>query len=184
MTATFPTIPGYPAFPIGKIANWSTRMQRSVSGRTLRSSDYINPIWNFTLIYPGLHDYPFCAPPPPAPVLPTEFRTLLSFFNDRQGAFDSFLFEDFTDDVAVGQLAIPVPTDLTGTMFQLTRQLAPGGRSEWITAPGVLRQVYINGTPTVGSFTLDSTTGILAFSSPPGGVVTADFGLYFPVSFT
>jgi uncharacterized protein (TIGR02217 family) len=153
-------------------------MQRDHSGRELRVSDYKNPIWTWTLNFPGLHDYAFCSY-----TSVTEFRTILSFFNSRQGAFDSFLFDDPTDDTAIGQTLVPVPGDITGTMFQLARQLAPGGISEWIIAPNVLSAVYINGSPT-GGYTLDPSTGIVTFSSLPGGAVTADFTFYFRVYFT
>jgi hypothetical protein len=130
-----------------------------------------------------MHDYPFCTALQPGMALPTtEYRTFLDFFNSRQGAFDSFLFDDPTDDTAIGQMLVPVPGDDTGTMFQLARQLAPGGINEWIIAPNVVSAIYINGSPT-GSYTLDPSTGIVTFSSPPGGTVTADFTYYFPVRF-
>lgn len=186
----FPVFTGYPAFPIGKISNWATRMQRSVSGRTLRTSDYVNPIWNWTLTYPGLHDYPFCSPainPGGSFLRPiTEFRTIQDFFNSRAGAFDSFLFDDPSDDFITGQALPPVATDLTGTMFQLVRQWTSptsGGFQEAIIAPNSISLVTIDGSPT-SSYTLDPDTGVLTFSSPPGGSVAADFSYYFRVYFT
>jgi uncharacterized protein (TIGR02217 family) len=177
-TATFPVFPGYPSFPIGKVSNWATRMQRAPNGRELRAADYINPIWQWTLIFPGLHDYAFCSY-----TSVTEFRTILDFYNSRQGGFDSFLFDDPTDDSVIGQPLPPVPNDPTGTMFQLVRQWAPGGFQEAIIAPNAITQVTINGTPT-SSYVLNTDNGIVTFSSPPGGVVAADFTYYFRVFFT
>jgi uncharacterized protein (TIGR02217 family) len=176
----FPTFYGRPGFPIGKTSNWSTRMQRAPNGRELRAADYVNPIWNFTLIFPFLYDYADCRFVGSGA---TEFRTILNFFNGCQGSFASFLFDDPTDDSVVGQPLPPVPNDPTGTLFQLVRQWAPGGFAEWITAPNAITQVTINGTPT-GAYTHNTDNGIVTFPSPPGGIVAADFTYYFRVVFT
>ena len=96
----YPVFPGL-ALPITKTPNWGTRMQRSVSGRTLRTSDYVNPIWTFKLIYAILHDLPWCSH-----TTPTELRTMMDFFNSSGGAFDAFLLEDPSDKSVTGQ-ALP-----------------------------------------------------------------------------
>ena len=174
----YPVLPGL-GYSVIKTPNWGTRMQRAVSGRTLRTADWINPIWSFTLTYEVLDDGSQWG----AGTSPTDFRTLIDFFNARQGAFDDFLFDDPTDNSAVGQVLIPVPTDTTGTQFQLVRQLAPGGRSEWVIAPNDVNAVYINGTQTFG-YSLDTNTGIITFPSAIGGqTISADFTFFFRVYF-
>lgn len=85
-----------------KTPNWATRMQRAVSGRTLRTSDYVNPIWTFKLVYAILHDFPWCAY-----TSPTELRTMMDFFNSSGGGFDSFLLTDPSDSSVTGQVLQP-----------------------------------------------------------------------------
>lgn len=56
-----------------KRANWSTLVQRSASGREVRSPLYANPIWNFEMSWSRLPDFAPSAflndSPPVAPVL-------------------------------------------------------------------------------------------------------------------
>ena len=87
------------AFSVTKTPNWASRMQRAVSGRTLRTSDYVNPVWTIKLIYAVLHDFPWCSY-----TSPTELRTMMDFFNSSGGAFDAFLLDDPTDDTVTGQV--------------------------------------------------------------------------------
>jgi hypothetical protein len=94
----YPVFPGL-AFSVTKTPNWATRMQRAVSGRTLRTSDYVNPVWTVKLVYAVLHDKPWCSY-----TSPTELRAMMDFFNSSGGAFDAFLLDDPSDDTVTGQL--------------------------------------------------------------------------------
>jgi uncharacterized protein (TIGR02217 family) len=266
----------YPIFPglgysVIKTPNFKTRTQRAVSGRTLRSADWVNPIWNFTLTYEWLDDdsaqwgragitydittggpsylafgmdpadvafwlhaggtvvigdrvpvprqgaalYTITQPAGPAyigdltaaditfwlnlgttvtpyagvapmatKVTASDLRTLMNFFNARMGSFDDFLLWDPTDDDTAGAPLIRNPADATGMQFQLVRPLALGGLNEWITAPHLVRAVYLNGQQTMG-YTVDPSTGIVTFPGAIGAqvVVTADFSYYFRVTF-
>ena len=166
------------AFSVTKTPNWSTRMQRAVSGRTLRTSDYVNPVWTFKLIYAVLHDKPWCSY-----TSPTELRTMMDFFNSSGGAFDAFLLTDPSDSSVTGQV---IGTgDGVKVTFQLVRQLVPGGFVEAIIAPNVVSTIYLNGTPTIGTYTVDPLTGLVTFISPPGAgvVITVDYTYYFRVWF-
>jgi uncharacterized protein (TIGR02217 family) len=164
------------AYTVTKTPNWATRMQRSISGRTLRTSDYVNPIWTFKLTYAVLHDFAWCNYQSP-----TELRTMMDFFNTSAGAFDAFLLDDPSDDHVLGQV-IGVGDDTT-MVYQLVRELVPGGFVESIIAPNVISAVYLNGTPTIGTYTVDPLTGLLTFTSPPGMgvIVTVDYSYYFRV---
>jgi len=93
------------AFSLTKTPNWASRMQRAVSGRTLRTSDYVNPVWTFKLIYAVLHDFAWCSY-----TSPTELRTMMDFFNSSGGAFDAFLLDDPSDNSVTGQ---PLPAALS-----------------------------------------------------------------------
>jgi uncharacterized protein (TIGR02217 family) len=164
-----------------KSPSWGTRMQRAVSGRELRVSDYVNPIWTFTLTYSVLHDFAFG---PTYLAVNTELRTLMNFFNVHRGAWDTFLFEDPEDNTVVGQ---QIGTgDSTTTKFQLGRGLVNTSPAfyEAITAPEVLEAVYLDGVLTA-AYTLDSNTGIVTFTSAPGSgvVITADFTYFFRCRF-
>jgi len=205
----YPTLPGL-AWPVERTSNWGTRMQRAVSGRTLRLRDYVNPIWNWTLTYSGLEDNPAAGgawTQPSAPGTqpqtsqPNALRILLDFFNSRAGAWDDFLFWDPTDNLATGQPAIPFPAVGCGavdpTLFQLTRALVPGGFQEWILQPAVVPQsgipnlntvanVYFNGSLQSPASYQVLPGGILQFNNAVGGgiTVTADFSYYFRSYFT
>ena len=184
--ALYPSLPGL-AYPVERTASWGTRMQRAVSGRTLRLRDYVNPIWSWTLVYSALEDQPAVAAGPQSVTsAPNALRTILDFFNSRGGAADDFLFQDPHDNSALAQLLVAVPGDTTATLFQLTRQLVAGGFNEWIIAPNTVSTVYFNGTPqSPASWTL-LPGGVIQFAAPLGGGITptADFTYYFRVYFT
>jgi hypothetical protein len=97
------------AFSLTKTSNWATRMQRSISGRTLRTSDYENPVWTFKLVYAVLHDFPWCSY-----TSPTELRAMMDFFNSSGGAFDAFLLDDPRDDSVTGQVLPEALSTATG----------------------------------------------------------------------
>jgi len=177
--SVFPVLPGL-AWNVIKTPNWGTRMQRAVSGRTLRISDYVNPIWNFTLTYEFLHDSSFGAFTSPT----TALRSLMDFFNSRAGAFDTFLFPDPSDFTVTQQ---PIATgNGSQVTWQLVRQLVPNGFSETIVAPNVVSAVYLNGVPQSSTlYSVDNTTGLVTFLAAPGSgvVISATFTYYFRVYF-
>ncbi|HXJ62427.1 MAG TPA: DUF2460 domain-containing protein [Actinomycetota bacterium] len=177
-TDVFPVFKGL-TFSVVKTPTWGTRMQRAVSGRELRVSDYANPIWNFTLTYSVLHDATFGT----TYVSPyTELRTLMNFVNVHRGAWDTFLFDDITDDTVVGGAI--ATADGVNSGYGLVRALIPGGFKEQMFAPHTVSAVYLDGVPT-SAYTLDSNTGVITFTSPPsaGVAITADFTYYFRVRF-
>ena len=144
------------AYSITKTPNWGSRMQRAVSGRTLRTSDYVNPVWTFKLIYAVLHDFAWCSY-----TSPTELRTMMDFFNSSGGAFDAFLLDDPSDDTVTGQtLPAAVSTVATVAVNNLGSGYSVGD------------QVYLTG----GTFTAQAAWtvagqtgggGVTALSSPP-----------------
>jgi Conserved hypothetical protein 2217 (DUF2460) len=96
------------AWSVIRAPNWGTRLQRAISGRELRVSDYANPIFKFTLTFEVLRSpsdvragagigpawYAGGGGSPPF----NEFDTLIAFFNQQQGAAIPFLWDDVTDN--------------------------------------------------------------------------------------
>src|SRR5579871_1488404 len=102
MTAIFPSLPGL-AWSVRKSPHFATRVQRSVSGRTLRLLDQPAPVWNFTLTWDFLRDSHDVRGGPGPGTGYDELRTLMGFFLAQQGRFQPFLFDDPSDDSVTGQ---------------------------------------------------------------------------------
>lgn len=158
-----------------KIPTWSTRMQRADSGRELTSADWANPIWNFTLTFEILRDRSINS-------FTSEIRKLMDFVNQMRGGNDTFLFTDSTDFSVTDEVL--GTGDGVETEFQLVRRLYAGGFVEDIIAPNVITNVKIDGSATT-AYTLDTSTGVITFTSPPGNglVVTSTFSFYFRCRF-
>lgn len=158
-----------------KTPTGARRMQRAVSGRELVVSDYANPIWNFKVMFSFLRDCP-------VGLITSELRLLMNFYNYHLLSADTFLYQDRDDYTVTDE---PLGTgNGTKTQFQLVRRLYAGGFAEDIIAPNTITNVKLAGTPTV-AYTLDTSTGVITFNSPPGlGVaVTASFTYYFRCRF-
>ncbi len=115
-----------------------------------------------------------------------QLDALIAFFRARKGRADGFRFKDWTDYKASGQT---IGTgDGSNIGFQLIKTYASGMTTETriITKPvtGSV-SIYLDGVPQASGWSLDTTTGIVTFSSPPGnGVeVSADFEFDVPVRF-
>jgi uncharacterized protein (TIGR02217 family) len=129
------------------------------------------------------------------------FDAVHAFFLVVGGQADAFRFKDHRDFNATGQLL--GTGDGTTTVFQLVRNYTSGGRTyvrtifkpvtssvldfEGNPLPDTVN-IYDNGalqTP-ITIWTVDYTTGIVSFATPPaaGHIITADFQFHFPVRFT
>ena len=117
----------------------------------------------------------------------TQLNALIAFFRARKGRADGFRFKDWTDYNVTGQ---PIGVgNAVLTVFQLVKTYSSGGISELrtITKPvaGTLA-IYFNGTlQSTSGYTVDTTTGLVTFSSAPasGVAVTADVEFDMPVRF-
>ncbi len=163
---------------VTKVPTFQTRVQRAASGRELRALDYPYPLWQFSLTYDVLRDEP--APQ-------SDLRTLIGFFMACNGAFQTFLYDDPSDDAVTGE---PIATaDGVTTVWPLVRVIgAPGGVGfqEPICAPNVVSAVYLNGiVQPPADWSVDPSTGLLTFSAAPeaGKLITADFSYYFRCRF-
>lgn len=137
---TFPVLPGL-AWSVVKTPQWSTRIQKTVSGREYRAAFFNVPLWTFKLSYEVLRAGG-----------EQELQQLVGFFNARQGSFDSFLYRDPTDSTVTAQ-GFGVGDGAT-TAFQLTRTM--GGYTEPIQ--------NVNGMPQI--FRNDWQGNLLLYSTP------------------
>lgn len=90
--AVFPTLPGR-GWSIVKTPIWKTVAHESVSGMELRSTMLTYPRYRISLSFDVLRARTDLA----------EVQALMSFFNLRKGAFDSFLWMDPDDNSATAQ---------------------------------------------------------------------------------
>lgn len=170
--AIFPTLAGL-KFGVTRTPTWNTTRKTSVGGREFRAANMLYPTYRYKLAYEFLRDLRSGV---------DELRTLVGFFNARQGSFDSFLFND-TDDNSVTAQNIGTGNGST-TQFQLTR-----------TFGGFTDPVYdVNGTPLIYKagalqtltthYTL-SSTGLVTFVTAPtaGQAITWTGGYYWRVRF-
>ena len=167
----FPVLPGV-SFGNGKSAIWSTTVIESFSGIEQRIANWSYPRWRFKLSYEVLRDKP----------TQDEFWTLVGFICARKGRFESFLFEDTTDNTATAQT---IGTGNGSTVaFQLSR--TKGDFVEPIRAPKAVSEVRVNGVVVSPSnYSVNYSTGTITFGSAPanGNSVEADFTFYFRCRF-
>jgi uncharacterized protein (TIGR02217 family) len=181
MTAIFPSLPGL-AWSVTKAPRFATRIQRAVSGRELRILDQPYPIWTWTLAYSLLRDKWDARGSGGLGAGYDELRTIVGFFLQQQGAFQTFLFDDPTDGTVTGQ-AIGTGNSST-SVFQLVRSM--GGCAEPMAAPNTVSAVYFNGVlQSPAGYAVDADTGLVTFTAPPpaGQSITADFTYRFRVRF-
>jgi uncharacterized protein (TIGR02217 family) len=166
--AVFPSnLPGL-SWGVRKAPEFNTKVQRSTNGRELRAAFYSYPLYNFSLKFEVLRE---------AGAI-NELQTLMGFFLQRQGQFDSFLYTDPSDNTVTDQ-SFGNGNGIQ-TQFQLVRPM--GGFSEPVQNVNMMTNVKVNGT-VVSNYTV-SGTGLLTFASPPNGPLTWSGTYYYRVRFT
>ena len=155
--AVFPALPGI-TWDTVKTPIYNTVIKKTVSGRETRVAYMATPMYSFKLNYEFLRDK-MTVQVPASPF--DELKQLMGFFISRQGSFDSFLYEDPTDNLATSQ-QFGTGTG-SQTQFQLARDF--GGGTSFLEPV-----MNINGTPTItgGSVSSISSSGLVTFSSAPG----------------
>lgn len=166
--AVFPVLPGL-AWDRKRTPQWSTLVQKAVSGRETRAALWQYPLYAWELTYEFLR----------ADAARAELQTLVGFFNARRGAFESFLYEDPADNAVAGQVL--GLGDGGNRDFPLAR--SQGGFTQPVDALKALGAVYLAGSPT-SAYSVSGT--VLTFNTAPGSgvVVTADFSFYWRVRFS
>ena len=116
----------------------------------------------------------------------TQLDTLVAFFRARKGRAHGFRFKDWTDFKATAQ-ALGTGNG-TITTFQLIRTYSSGGATDvrTITKPvaGTVK-VYLAGVLQASGWSVNTTTGIITFTTAPGNgvAVSADYEFDVPVRF-
>lgn len=167
--AIFPSLPGIEIHAI-KTPEWSTSIQRTVSGKELRAANWSYPKWHFTVGFEVLRAG-----------AEAELQTLVGFYNQRQGSFDSFLFFDPEDNSVSNQLF--GYGDGVTTQYQLVRTM--GGFVEPVRAISGAPTIKVNDVTSGAGYSVNASTGMLTFTAPPadGAVLTWSGGFYFRVRF-
>lgn len=173
--AVFPALLGL-GWSVKRSEIWVTRSQESVSGKEVRIADWTFPRHEWELTFEHLLQGSLNGQ------TRADFASLSGFFNLRQGMFDSWLYQD-VDDNAVTDQIIAVG-DGTTTAFQLIRSF--GNFVEPMLAPNVITNVKVaNSVQSPGTYSVDSTTGILTFNAAPANAagITATFSYFFRCRF-
>lgn len=167
--SVFPALTGL-TFPVEKTPIWSTKVQTAVSGKETRLGFWTYPIWQYSINYSFLRSDNVNA----------ELQSLVGFYNAHLGSFDSWLFNDPDDNLAVDQNF--GTGDSATTLFQLARSY--GGSYEPVKAVQSVTNVKINGA-TTAAYTLDTSTGLITFTTPPiaGAVLTWSGAFYWRCRF-
>jgi hypothetical protein len=159
----FPTLPGL-QFPVRRSAVWrSTKRRTTASGRRFAVTNETYPIWRYTLSFEFLRrDATF-----------SEYDSLVAFFNQHRGGWDTFLYLD-PDDNAVTNTQFGIGDGAT-RQFAATRSI--GGIAEPVGSV-VITQVTVNGTPTT-SYVVDDGRIINFNAAPAASAVLRWTGSYY-----
>lgn len=124
-----------------------------------------------------------------------DLAAVIAFFEARHGRLYGFRFKDWADYKSCMPSQTPSATDQfigegdgVATEFQLVKVYASGAQSyaRRIVKPvaGTV-SVAVDGVPQSSGWSVDTTTGVVAFTAPPanGAIVTAGFEFDVPVRF-
>jgi uncharacterized protein (TIGR02217 family) len=162
----YPTLAGL-TFPVVRAPQWKTLVSETASGREFRSRLLTYPRYLYRLKYEVLRDVSGQQ----------DLQTLLGFFNQVGGDYDTFLFSDPNDNAVTAQQF--AAGDGVTKNFQLVRGF--GGFVEPIFDPQTIASLTVAGvTKTLG---VDCTTdghGVIQFSvAPANGAAIVWSGTYY-----
>ena len=152
-----------------KTPEFKTVIKQSLSGKEARTPLRTYPIWTFQLNYEFLRTDSTI----------NELKSLVGFYNQCKGAYDTFLYKDQYDNNETNQ-TFGVGNG-SSKNFQLIRDM--GGFVDIIQAPNTSSlEIKINGVVTT-AYTVSN--GIIIFNSAPasGAVLTWSGDFYFPCRF-
>ena len=163
--AVFPTLPGL-KWPVVKSPIFNTRVQSSVSGKEVRLSYDAYPVWQYTLSFDMLRAG-----------ATAELQTLMGFYLARSGSFDTFLFNDVTDNAVTDQ-SIGTGNGTT-VLFQLVRTY--GGFIEPIQNTNSAPIIKVNGvTKTLTTdYTIDQYGQVTFVTAPAAAATITWTGTYY-----
>lgn len=179
-TAVFDVVPdwGFESDP-----NIDVSVADLANGFERRNRNWLRPLHTFTVSIGE-----------DSPRLEEEVADVYAWYMAMGGAECGFKLRDYTEYLTCVPGAVYAHTDqptivIDSTHRQLCKVYTKGARSQ-------TREIYkpqndseipikigVGGTLTPSGWTLDTATGILTFSSPPGGTVTWGGAFYVPVRF-
>jgi uncharacterized protein (TIGR02217 family) len=163
-SARFPSLPGL-GWSVHKKPIFSTRVAKHVSGREVRAALYAYPLYEFDLTYELLRAG-----------AEAELQTLMGFYLQRQGQYDTFLYQDPTDCEAVAQVL--GTGDGRTTVFPFIR--AFGGWVEPVGSVDAVSAVRVGGVTQPTGWSLQAPNALVFAAAPAVGVqVSADFSFSF-----
>lgn len=164
----YPALPGL-AFNVGRSPSWKNTIREADSGKRYALAHWSTPRWTYKLTYEFLRSGS-----------QQELQSLVGFFLQHQGDYDTWLFEDPDDNTATRQ-QIGTANGLQ-VSWQLLRNL--GGYLEPVKELNGAPQVYVNGT--LATVTADLRTGLVTFASAPsaGAVIDWSGNYYIRCRFT
>ena len=172
-SAVFPVLPGL-QYGIIKQPEFNTAIKRSVSLKEYRAAFAQTPLWNFTFNYDVLRDS--------AALL--ELQKLIGFFTARQGAFDTFLYSDPSDNSVTAQ-NFGTGTG-SATVFPLIRTYGAGGftANDTVNNPLVITTITDGGVTIpqgsgAGKYTVDSLGNITFGTAPANGHALTWTGTFY-----
>lgn len=124
-----------------------------------------------------------------------DLHAVIAFFEERRGRFHGFRFRDRADWKSCPPLGEPAATDQalgtgdgTTAAFQLAKTYG-AAHAPWMRAiakpvAGTVR-IAVDGTELADGWSVDATTGIVTFDTPPaqGAPISAGFAFDVPVRF-
>lgn len=171
----YPTLPGL-AYNVVRTPMQRTRIQESVSGYELPTSDFAYPRYTYELVYEVLregviqnHTY-------------AEQSTLEGFFNQVFGSGVKFMFNDPNDNTAAAtQFGVG-----DGATFVFQLQRIRGGGAMPVRVLNGAPSIFVNGVlKTVTTDYTVSSLGVVTFVVTPasGASLTWSGGYYWPARF-
>jgi uncharacterized protein (TIGR02217 family) len=156
----FPALPGI-AWDNVRTPVWQTRRQQSVSGKVTTMADWASPLYKWQLTFDFLRSNPTYG----------EMQTLMAFYNQLQGGYDTFLYID-PDDNAVTNEQINTGDGAT-TTFRLIRAFGGYVDPVWSANMGVVR---VGGTAR-SDVSISADLSSIIFATPPaaGAAIVASF---------
>jgi uncharacterized protein (TIGR02217 family) len=148
--AIFPKLPGE-KWGMTRTPSWSNIVKTTTNGRDYTISNWNVPRREYKIPYSILRE-----------LAVKEQAQLEGFFNARRGNFDTFLFDDTSDNAATLQ-GFGIGDGVT-TQFQVVR--SRGGWVESVSDFNGAPAIYINGVLQSSGY-LISAKGVVTFSIPP-----------------
>lgn len=167
--AVFPTLKGI-AWDKTWVPQFSTKIQKSVSGKEYRSSMMASPLYKVSLTYEFLRAGD-----------QGDLQNLVGFFLARRGSYDSFLVKLPVDNSVTNQL-LAVGDGVTN-QFHFVRSFG-SEFAEYVANPLTVTAVTVGAVPlAAGQF--QQSSGLLTLGAAPasGAQVRASFSYYYRARF-